>query len=347
MSTRVTIDDVAKLAGVAKCTVSSVLNGRSANARISDATRERVLSAAAQLSYKPNALGRMLATRRADAIGLVFQYAEYFHSNSTFIPELMRGVCEACVERGVDVLLHTRAHGDPAEEASNLLDGRVDGSLVLRNANDPTLQELARRKFPMVLFFSRSLDGALPFVDSDNYTGGQIATRHLIELGHCRIGMVRGALGSVSSDDRFNGYRQAMELAGLPTDPTQVCFMESPHADPGPFMEMMSRPDHPTALFVWSDDAAFVCLRWLSELGLSVPGDVSVIGFDSTPRCESSNPPLTSVRQPVFEIAREAARLLIAQIRSEPVERDRIVFPPDLEVRSSTAPPRTVSTNRR
>ena len=212
---RTTIQDVANLAGVGKVTVSYVLNGQSKTARISDETAEKVLQAARDLNYRPNAVARMLATKETKTLAIVFQYGAYFSTWSSFTNEVMRGVCAATVELGYDLMLHTKHVGNPHTEADALADGRVDGVLILRDQDDATLKELLDRKFPVVQFFTRSDDSRAAWVDADNYYGGQLATRHLLELGHRRIAMIRGGAGSVSSNDRFNGYRDAMESAGV------------------------------------------------------------------------------------------------------------------------------------
>lgn len=339
MPKRTTIEDVAKHAGVSKVTVSYVLNGRHRDARIATDTVERVLESARFLHYRPNALARMLLSRRTDSIGVVFQFADYFSSASNFTAEVMRGVCGACVSHGLDLLLHTKPVDSGEDEADALMDGRVDGLLMLRDADDPALIQVQERDFPVVLFFTRPGNGSTPFVDADNYSGGRLATRHLIEQGHKRIAVLRGSAQSVSSNDRFNGYRDAMESAGLPIRPDHICTLESPNASPDCLFQMMQKPDRPTALFVWSDDVAFAVLRWLSDIGLSVPDDVSVVGYDSSVACDRSYPPLTSIRQPIFDMAYEATDMLARIIRRAPLERTQQLFPPTLDIRASTAPP--------
>jgi LacI family transcriptional regulator len=336
LTRRNTLEDVAKAAGVGKVTVSYVLNGRASEARISEATSRRVLEAAKELDYRPNALARMLQNHRTDTVAVVFQYADYFRSSSSFLSEVMRGICDASVSMGVDVLLHTKPATDSRAEADALTDGRVDGALMLRDQQDPVLDLVMARKFPIVLFFSRSDDPLGPFVDADNLMGGRLAVIYLMELGHQRIGMVRGSTLSVASNDRHCGYRNAVEAAGQIYDPTLVID------DHEAFVHMMKQPDRPTALFVWSDDVAFSCIRTLGELGLKVPQDVSVIGFDSTSACEQTLPPLTSVRQPIVEMASSATQLLVDLVHKRPgADHYRRIFPPNLEVRGSTAPPKS------
>ncbi|MFQ3667359.1 MAG: LacI family DNA-binding transcriptional regulator [Fimbriimonadaceae bacterium] len=339
MRTRVTIADVARRAQVSKVTVSYVLNGRGGEARISPETASRVLAAARELNYSPNAVARMLVTKRTDVLAVVFQRGHFFSTWSSFIAEVMRGVSSAAVESGYDLMLHTK-DVSPESEAFVLSDGRVDGALVLRDEGDPILDGLLAAQLPFVQFFTRTDRPDCAYVDADNYAGGRLATRHLIDLGHRKIAMVRGSLRSTSSNDRFNGYRDALETAGIGVAPERVVSIPTPASDFEVFTRLLESPDKPTAVFVWSDEIAFRCMEAARDLGLSIPDDLSVVGFDSLEACNRSAPPLTSVRQPVFEMAREATRALVAMIRDPDAPRPQMVFPLTLDVRSSTAPPR-------
>lgn len=340
MSQRITIQDVANLAGVSKVTVSYVLNGRDIDARISGDTRKKVLDAARMLDYRPSAIARTLATRRSQSIAIVFQYASFFSHWSSFISEIMHGVCEAAVERDFDLLLHTRRAESTEAEISMLTDGRADGVLLLRDGNDPLVNEIFDRKIPSVLFFTRSYHSDAAFVDADNYAGGRIATQHLIELGHRTIGMVRGGIHSVSSNDRFNGYRDALESAGLTPDPQAQFVVPTPDDSMDDVIRALLAKNGPTSLFVWSDDVAFRLMRNLQVAGLQVPEDVSIVGFDSLDQCNLSSPRLTSVRQPIPDMSRDATHLLLDMIQKEPVKWKQRIYPMQLDVRASTAPPR-------
>jgi len=334
---RTTIEDVAKRAGVGKVTVSYVLNGHAAVARISEGTQLRIRAAAAELNYRPNALARMLSTKRTNILAVVFQRGSHFAGWSGFSSEVMRGVNTAAVEMGYDLLLHTRDLPHD-EEADALSDGRIDGALLLRDEGDPLVTNLKEREVPCVQFFCRGQADA-PFVDADNYSGGRMATRHLIELGHRRIAMIRGPQRSNSSNDRFVGYRDALESAGIGVAPERVVSIPSPWSDVEPFFRLMNAKDRPSAVFCWSDEVALACLPVLRELGLRVPEDVSLIGFDSLTSCDQSVPALTSVRQPIFEMAGQATRLLGQLVAKEPVEQTQILVPLTLDIRRSTAPP--------
>lgn len=342
---RITITDVAKKAGVGKGTVSSVLNGQSKLARISEETEHRVKQAASELNYKPNALARMLVKQQTDILAVVFQRGYFFTSWSSFTAEVMKGVSTAAVELSYDLMLHTK--DVPVErEASTLSDGRVDGALILRDEDDPMISELVRQKFPCVRFFSRGIDGA-PYVDADNLSGGQMATEHLISLGHRRIAMIRGAEHSTSSNDRLAGYRRAYSNAGMQARLEWELEIPSATSELEAFRKLMKSDLAPTALFVWSDDVALACMTALHDLGLSVPRDVSVVGFDSLEVCDRSVPPLTSIKQPVIEMAHRATHILAAIIRGEEPAETQVLFPLQLDLRASTAPCHTTNISSR
>lgn len=337
MSRRITIEDVARHAGVGKVTVSYVLNGRSKDARISEETAQRILSVAKELQYRPNAIARMLVTRRTDTLAVLFQSGSYFTAWSGFTSEVMRGISEATVEEGCDLLMHTKHMKDADEEADALADGRVDGALVLRDEHDPTFLKLIEKQFPCVQFFTHNDGLDVPWVDCDNVLGGRLATDHLISQGHKRIAMVRGAGGSVSSNDRVAGFRKSMLEAGLPVREEWMIVQSDPSGSMAEVLKIFESKDRPTAVFVWSDDVALPIMRGLRGAGLRVPQDVSIVGFDSSVAAETAEPALTSVRQPIREMAAAATHLLISIVRKRDIENRQVLIRPSLDVRSSTA----------
>jgi LacI family transcriptional regulator len=337
MRKRFTIEDVAKLAGVGKVTVSYVLNGHATQARISPETCERVFSAAKELDYRPNAVARSLASKQANAITLVFQYSEYFSTGSSFISEAMRGVCEACVEADVNLILHTRTFANPVQEAHAIMDGRTDGALILRDDKDPVVEELSKRGFPMMLFFTRHSDPGMDFIDADNFTGGRLAASHLLDLGHKRIAMAFGPAGSVASNDRKAGYQSALNNSGIEFDARLTRMIETPTRVDDSVIQWL-RETEATALFCWSDDVAFSCISALKQAGYDLPNDLSIVGFDSSDACETVMPRLTSIRQPIYEMGYSAARRLIAKTRNTETPGDPSIYPLSLDIRSSTLP---------
>ncbi len=338
MNRRITIEDVARGAGVSKVTVSYVLNGQSAKMGISAATTERVRDVASNLGYRANAIARSLSTRRTDTLAVLFQSGLYFSSWSNFTSEVMRGVSEACYVEGFDLMLHTKQAANPDDEASALDDGRVDGALILRDEDDETFLKLVERRLPCVQFFTHNDRLDIPSVDCNNLLGGQLATKHLLQLGHTRIAMISGGQRSVSSKERVEGYRTALTEAGLHPNPEFMITATSREIDTERILEMMRSPLGPTALFVWSDDTALSLISDLRKEGIRVPEDISIIGYDSLAASEIAEPPLTSVRQPVRQMASEATRMLVQLVRGNPIPVRQVLIDPVLDVRSSSAP---------
>jgi LacI family transcriptional regulator len=339
----VTINDVAQRTGVSKVTVSYVLNERHTGIKISDGTRQRVLAAARELGYHPNALARGLARRRTDTLTLVMHSPRFFADGSSFAIALMRGVLDKANESGFDVMFHTKRLPDIEQEVRAVTDGRADGALVLRALDDPLTEQLAARAFPFVQIFSRTPVPGAWFVDCDNVAGGRLATEYLLDLGHRRVGHVGGSPSSAPALDRYEGYKQA--LAGrdcAAADPAWYCQIPYPGGDFSAVAEMMRGPDAPTALFVWSDDVALGVIRLLREqLGLRVPEDVSVLGFDGTELGEHTAPRLSSMGQPIVEMAARGVEMLIARIDKRPVPETQVFFAPALIARDSCASPPT------
>lgn len=335
----ITISDVARRAGVSKATVSYVLNGRETSIRITEETRKRIHAAARDLNYHPNALARGLNHKRTHTIALVMQYARMFSGWSGFTNEMMRGASEAAFQHGYDLLLHTTDQPSVDQEVAALMDGRADGALLLRDVDDPLAEKLLRRKFPFVLMFSRSENPELWQVDCDNVAGGRIATEHLIGLGHRRILHLRGVERSSASRDRRAGYEQALRAAGI--EPRQEWCVELAFAGASfeAVEDLLRAPDRPTAVFAWSDEVAMRLMTLARGLGLRIPEELSVIGFDSTELCDHTDPPLTSVRQPICEMAAHALSLLIQRIRRAEVEERSKLFEPVLVERGSCAKP--------
>ena len=341
---------VAERAGVSSATVSYVVNGRETAMRISPETRERILSAVKELGYYPNALARGLSNKGTHSIAVVMQYSSLFSGCSGFTNELMHGVTTAAVEHGFNLMLQTREPDTEwsggkmtriEAEVAALTDGRVDGALLLRDVDDPLALALRERDFPAVMMFSHSRDAKQWFVDCDNVLGGKMATEYLIALGHRRIAHLCGSQRSGASIERMQGFFLAMEQAGLQANPDWV-FEGGYSSDEFERTKQIFRLPkslRPTAVFVWSDDVAFQLMSVLRGIGLQIPQDVSIIGFDSTEICEHTDPPLTSVRQPILEMASLAFKSLSAQLRKESVSEIQIRAEPTLILRKSCASP--------
>lgn len=312
-----TIKDVAARAGVSPSTVSRVVSN---HPRISEKTKRQVRLAMEELGYHPNVLARSLAKKSAEAIGvLIPSTTEEFFLNP-FFPELLRGISEVTKREGYDILLTTSGSGrEDQQSLERMIHGkRVDGVLLLSSRmHDPLMQVLKEHPFPVTLVGRPEIDLPITWVNNDNIDAGYQATRHLIGLGHQRIGFLGGDEALLVTRDRLHGYHLALDEAGIPTD--RRLMFSSSFMEQGGYMGMMrllALPDRPTAVVASDDLLAFGAMRAAGELGYRIPEDIAVVGFNNVKLCEMSNPSLTSVDVHIYELGKKAALLLIDQVRN-------------------------------
>ena len=339
-----TIRDVARLAGVSVATVSNAVNEPE---RVSDELRNRVNKAIVALNYAPRAAARSLRKQSSGLIGLIVA-----DITNPFFTELVRAVEVVASQRGYSVLL-CNSDEDPGREAraldllrSQWVDGIVLAATGTASADRAAL--LSQLRVPVVLV-DRGLEGlGFDSVVLDNRLAALQATRHLIDQGHRRIGLISGPAGLSTGADRQAGYREGLLAAGLSPDPAlirEAGFRE----DQGhqATLDLMRLPDPPTALFAANNLMAIGMMRALTALGLDCPGDVSVISIDDFPWADVFRPRLTTVSQPVRAMGELAMRLVTDRIgggRGGPGETH--VLTSHLEVRDSCAPPGPAPTAR-
>ncbi len=327
---RPTIRDVAKAAGVSVATVSYVLND---SAAISPETRERVLKAIRELDYTPNRYARGLANQKTDALALILPAARSV--SDPFLFQFISGVTEAAAGAGYNLLL---IPGDPGVETVQALvrERRADGVILMESeVHDARIDYLLEVDYPFVLF-GRSLERQdLTYVDLDNRLGAMLATQHLLALGHRRIGYIGADRRLVFAHYRYEGHLAALREAGVTVDPELLQVGDLTERSGYECMErLLALPSPPTAVFAASDAMAIGAKQALAAAGLRVPQDVALVGFDDTPVAAYASPPLTTVRQPIFEMGTEAADLLVARLRGEEHQQQRLLLP-ELVVRAS------------
>lgn len=317
ISDRVTIHDVARLARVSPATVSKALNDAP---HVSAEARERVRSAVDKLGYRPNTIARSLKQQRSHTIGLITDDLK-----GVFTTPLMLGVEEAASAEGFSVIL-CNSHGEAARERSHLqvlLDKQVDGVILLSGyrVRERSAPALALGGLPTVYLYQYTGEVAVPSVIPDDRGGAEIGVAHLLGLGRRRIGFVNGPYHYEATHHRLEGYRRALADAGLPFDPAlaragkwyESSGYELTH-------ELMALPDPPDAIFCAADSLAVGALDALHELGLDVPRDVAVVGFDDRSFAAHQRPPLTTVALPLYEMGRLAGEILLATVHGRPPE---------------------------
>jgi len=335
-----TIWDVAKECNVSIATVSQVLNNGPRPVRPD--TRERVITAAKKLNYHPNAMARGLVSRRMNTIGVVsgvFNAVDVV--GSPYASSVLRGILAGAAHSGFGVLLFTQWWKD-LQTGSVYRDRRADGVVAIAPADDnEMISGMVSFNMPVVAISGDCLSLGVPSVDVDNAKGARIAAQHLIQLGHTRVAHITGNEHLVATSLRRFAFIDALDKGGIevPADYVRIGNYNGEgvyeHAK-----QLLSRPQRPTAIFAGNDTIALIVLRVARDLGVDVPADLSVIGFDDIGLADHARPRLTTVRQPLADVGELAAKLLISRVETGHVDAQLHLIDPDLTVRETTAPPR-------
>lgn len=339
----VTIKDVAKLANVAPSTVSRVIAN---NSRISEATKKRVREAMKELGYHPNFNARSLANQSSQAIGVVMPSSGNKAFQNPFFPEVIRGISAKAHENKYALYMTTgTSEQEMYKGVVDMVQGRrVDGIVLLYSrVDDQIMSYLQDNHFPFVVIGKpfRNIE-EITHIDNDNFKAAKEATEHLITRNHERIGFVGGNLDLVVTVDRLLGYEKAIRQAGLTYRDDFVVheeFLEEGGREA--INELMSLEEPPTGLVVTDDLMALGILNTLSEMGIHVPGNISIISFNNVMLAEVSTPSLTSVCINIFKLGYEAADCLIEKIKSPDAKPKRVTVPYRLVERNSCQTRRT------
>jgi LacI family xylobiose transport system transcriptional regulator len=326
---RVTLAEIAEEAGVSLATMSKVLNGRS---DVAPSTRARLEEHLSQHGYT-----RRRKTPRSDFVELVFHELD-----PSWSMEVIEGVEEVASAGGFSVVL--TVSGDRHEPSADWIDGVLRRSpagviLLFSDIAAPYREKLRSRGIPFVIIDpAGDPSPEVPSVGSANWSGGLLATRHLIELGHRRIAAITGPEDMMCSLARVDGYRSAMNAAGLPIDPELIRFGDfHPGGGETHARSLLALADPPTAIFAGSDLQALGVIAAATANGLSVPDDVSVVGYDDIAAARWMSPQLTTVHQPLRRMGEEATRLVLRLAEGAPIETLRMDLATHLVVRGSTA----------
>lgn len=312
-------------------TVSHVLNGTH---YVSPELTERVLQAVKELDYQLNPVARSLAGGRSGMVGLLLP-----DLLSSYFGEILRGVDQTLGDAGYEIMLYTTHHKKTRESefANALVRGLSEGVLlVLPGDPGAYLALLYKQRFPYVVIDHQGFDDFSPTVVATNWQGAFEATQYLIELGHERIAFITGATHTSSAFERQNGYRAALEEAGIAFDPELVGQGTFLRPDAYQATEaLLDLPDPPTAIFAANDVSAFGVIDAVRNRGLRIPDDISVIGFDDIPEASTTRPALTTVRQPLTEMGSVAAEMLLEYIENPDLPTRRVVLQTELIFRES------------
>ncbi|WP_433443262.1 LacI family DNA-binding transcriptional regulator [Nonomuraea sp. CA-141351] len=342
---KITIRDIARLAGVSKSTVSLVINN---SPRVDPATRRRVLAVITRHNYVPSATASALAKGRPPFIGMIVPGLTW-----RMVAPLNFGVASVIERTPYEIILYTSTNDHDYGPVIDrmLASGLSAGVLVI--SQDQTMKpllDLHEQGVPVVLINTLGSRLDLPSVEADNYEGAYGAVRHLLELGHRRVASLAGPMTYPCCQDRQRGYEDALTEAGVPVEVslTLQSGFEPPRAREL-VRELLGRADRPTAVFAHNDVTAYAAMEAAADRGLRVPEDLSVVGFDDIPSSAHVKPALTTVSQPFEAMGEHAARMLLAAISPEsgegsapgehgPPPPARVHLPTTLVVRDSTGP---------
>ena len=337
---RATIREIARAAGVSIATVSRVINGRP---DVSPQTREVVLRVVREHGFSTNRNARALSGGRTGLVGVTLPILE-----AAYFAVIVSGTAEALYEHDMRIVLCPTLHQHEREVTllDRLMHGTTDGAvLMLPEESNAELRALQETGYPFVVVDPRvRLDQGIPAVSASNASGARAAVEHLLSLGHRRIGAILGPPDWMATTERLNGYRSALAAAGVLPAPDHVVESDfSIESGEAAAASLLDLPERPTAIFGFNDNVAIGVLRAAEARGLTVPDDLSVVGFDDSEQSGLVTPALTTVRQPLAEMGRMAVSLLMRLLDHQRVEAMNIELATRLVVRESTAAPVTAA----
>jgi len=332
---KVTLKTIAESAGVSITTVSRALAGYD---DVNAATRERVIAIAERLGYEPNLAARHLRSKQTRTIGMVIPLTAYF--SDPFFMELLAGVGRQAADYGYDLLLSAQQPGEGELSATRRMvaSSRIDGMVLARVlSQDPRIAFLTEAGHPFVAFGCSGADDGYPYLDVDGAAGLRRVVEHLIEQGHQRIAIILPPRELAFSARRFEGYLRGLQQAGLaPEDSLQVEGNLTPESGYAAALRLLDQAHPPTAIAACNDLMAIGAMQALQTQGLEPGRDVAVTGFDDIPQAARTAPPLTTVRQPIYQIGRQALEMLVRVLRHEWLDEPHILIEPELIVRESS-----------
>jgi LacI family transcriptional regulator len=331
---KLTLEDIGKLAGVSRATVSRVINGYT---HIRPEVRERVEQVIQETGFQPNAVARSLVSSQSHIIGLFIPSVDQFIFADAYLSALIPGISSACNLHEYTLALFL-FHSEEEEEPHFrrvLGSSTIDGLILTADRRETNLtRQLLDKDIPFVLIGRPAmLSEQISFVDAENVVGAYEGVRHLIDLGRQRIGLISTSLNT-AAEDRTAGYLRALRECQLPALPELMAEGDFTEVSGYRAMQQLL-PFQPDAVFAASDMMAIGALRAIQEAHLTVPDDIAVVSFDGLPLSANSSPPLTTVRQPIHQIGKLAVETLLDILQTGTHPPRRIILPTELVVRAS------------
>jgi len=329
----VSIKEIAKQAGVSTATVSRVLNGSD---KVHQKTVERVLKVVDEMDYRLDHVARRMRVKSTDSLvfGLIIT-----DIGNPFFSNVAKGVEEVAYKNKF-VIMICNTNEDPEKEKlffNSMRSEKVSGVIIVPTAgNNSFFKEIADTNFPLVTIDRKIKELSVDTVSIDNKEGGYLATKHLIESGHKRIGIVKGIKGLNNAEDRFNGYKKALEEAGIPISEELITYGDFVETGGRKAMKnLLSLDQPPSAVFSTNNLMTLGCIKEIYRRRISIPDEIALVGFDDSTWAEALIPPLTTIRQPGYEIGVNAAELLINRLNNPDASIKYVVLNPQLVVRES------------
>jgi len=329
---RKTIDQVAQLAKVSKATVSRVMNN---SPKVTEETREKVMKVIKESGYYPSATARRLTTNKAETIGIIIPAPHDRTFGNPFYTEIIRGFAHQAKIKKYDLLLFTNEH--KFNYSQLFYDRRVDGLLLIGvKRNDKGIIQLIKKEFPYILTGKIDYEDA-NYIDAENRKGAYQAVSYLANLNHKKIAYIGGSFEFVFNQERFEGYLSALKdhnlEYGRELTMKSISTQESGY---GAMCQLLKISPVPTAVFVANDLDAIGAMKAVKEKGFRIPEDIAFIGFDDIQLASYMDPPLTTVRQPIFEMGTTAINLLVGMIEGKVKGTQQIELPTQLIIRKSS-----------
>jgi len=329
-----TLEDIARKAGVSRSTVSRVINDQP---NVSEAVRKRVWEVIKKTGYQPNVAARSLASQRSYMVGLVLPHSVSYLFTDPYIPHLIQGVAQSCNQFDYTLgLFHASTQEDeqkmyPRVSRGGLLDGVI---LQAGHHGDPLMDRLVESDLPLIFVGRPFQSENVSYIDIDNTDGAYNAVSHLIRLGYKRIATIAGSEQSTVGIDRKQGYVKALQDRDLPVDENLIT--ESDFTEVGGYDAMVHLlSNKPEAVFAASDVMAVGAIRAVRNAGMVIPDDIAIVGFDDLPVAKMTNPALTTIRQPINRLGSTAVEMLIDMIQNGSKPHNRIILSTELVVRDS------------
>lgn len=333
---KVSIKDVAAKSGVSTATVSHVING---TRYVSEEVSVKVKEAMKELNYVPNPVARTLRSLQSHLIGLIIPVKEHTDTANTFFMMVAQGIEEVLTKNGYKLILcNSYENPDIEKEHVQMFNAQlVDGLIVAPTGIDYTyLTELLTKQYPVVFIDRKPQNYQGDCILSNNFKGAYDATEHLIQKGHKQIGFMSGELGLTTSDDRFEGYKQALADNNYEFNES---FVKKGHASLENGYKMAKEfveQKHVSAIFVANNNMTMGAISYFQEQYIKVPNEMAIVGFDDYDWARIINPPLTTIKQPAFELGQKAAEVILDRIRNPQQEPQEYVLDTSLIVRKSS-----------